>query len=85
MAWKKGRTALYGGRLAQFPDEPVAGSFAWVAKDTLVIKVCAYETPYHLTYTLKFDNDRLTLDSETNVAFGSTKRPTLTGKRDLGR
>jgi CubicO group peptidase (beta-lactamase class C family) len=78
--WKKGRAPLMGGRLAQFPDEPIAGTFAWPTDDTCVIKLCAYETPFHKTFTLKFDGDQMTLDSEANVAFGPTKRPQLIGR-----
>jgi hypothetical protein len=78
--WKKSRAPLFAGRLAQFPDEPMAGAFAWPSDDTCVIKLCAYETPYHTTLTLKFAGDSMSLDSETNVAFGPTKRPQLTGR-----
>jgi hypothetical protein len=78
--WKKGRAPLFGGRLAQFPDEPMAGTFAWSADDTCVLKFCAYETPFQLTLKLKFDGDQMTLDSEANVAFGPTKRPQLIGR-----
>jgi len=80
--WKKGRAPLMGGRLAEFPDEPTAGTFAWSGDDTCVIKLCAYETPYHTTHTLKFDGGEVTLDSETNVAFGPTKRPQLVGSAE---
>jgi CubicO group peptidase (beta-lactamase class C family) len=80
--WKKGRAPLYGGRLAQFPDEPIAGTFAWASDDVCVVKSCACETPYHTTLTLKFDGDQVTLDSETNVAFGPTKRPQLIGRAE---
>lgn len=79
--WKKARAAFPGGRLAQFPDEPVAGTFAWENKDTLVIEVCAYETPFHMTYKLTFDGDSVTLYSEANVTFGQTKQEPLVGKR----
>jgi hypothetical protein len=78
--WKKGRAPLFGGPLARFADEPTAGSFAWPAEDTCVIKLCAFETPYHTTLKLKFDGEQVTLDSETNVAFGPTKRPQLVGR-----
>jgi hypothetical protein len=78
--WKKGHAPLFGGRLAQFPDEPTAGTFAWSADDTCLIKSCAYETPYHTALTLKFDGDQLALDSETNVSFGPAKRPQLIGR-----
>jgi hypothetical protein len=80
--WKKGRAPLMGGRLAQFPDEPIAGTFAWSTDDTCVIKLCTYETPFHTTLTLNFDGDQLTLDSEANVAFGPTKRPQLIGQAE---
>ena len=80
-AWKKGRAPLLGGgRPAQFADEPTAGTFAWSTDGTCVIKLCAYETPYHTTLTLKFEGDQLMLDSETNVAFGPTKKPQLVGR-----
>jgi len=80
--WKKGRAPLMGGRLAQFPDEPVAGTFAWPLEDTCVIKFCGYETPFHTTLTLKFEGSQLTLDTEANVGFGGTKRPQLTGRAE---
>jgi hypothetical protein len=80
--WKKSRAPLFAGKLAQFADEPTAGSFAWPHDDTCLIKLCAYETPYHATLTLKFDRDQMTLDSETNVAFGPTKRPQLLGRAE---
>ncbi|HEY0455879.1 MAG TPA: serine hydrolase [Verrucomicrobiae bacterium] len=79
-AWKKSRAPLLVGKLAQFPDEPTAGAYAWSSEDTCVVKLCAYETPYHATLKFKFDGDQLTLDSETNVAFGPTKHPQLLGK-----
>lgn len=78
-AWKKGRAPLFAGPLAQFPDEPTAGTFAWPAEDTCVIKLCAFETPYHTTLTLKFSGNQVTLDSAMNVAFGPTQRPRLIG------
>jgi CubicO group peptidase (beta-lactamase class C family) len=80
--WRKGRAPVMGSRLSQLPDEPTAGSFAWTSNDTCVIKLCAYETPFHTTFTLKFDGDQLTLDSEANVAFGPTKRPQLVGRAE---
>jgi CubicO group peptidase (beta-lactamase class C family) len=78
--WKKGRAPLLGG--ARFPDEPMAGTFAWLADDTCVIKLCAYETPFHRTMTLKFDGDQVTLNLEANVANGPTKLPQLIGRAE---
>jgi hypothetical protein len=78
--WKKSRAPLLVGKLAQFPDEPTAAAFAWPHDDTCLIKLCACETSYHTTLTLKFDGDEVRLDSEVNVAFGPTKRPQLIGR-----
>lgn len=78
--WRQGRGVLPGGRLAQFPDEPLAGAFAWENEHTLVARVTAYETPFQLRLRFQFADDELTLDSETNVAFGPTRRPTLTAE-----
>jgi len=77
--WRKSRAPFFAGKLARFPDEPVAGTFAWPGEDTCAIKLCAFETPFHRMLNLKFDGDRLILDSELNVAFGSTKEPKLVG------
>lgn len=78
--WNKGRAAFPGGRLAQFPDEPIAGTYAWPSDNTLALKICAYQTPFNLTYRLKFEGDQVTLDAEANVSFGPTKQPTLVGR-----
>jgi CubicO group peptidase (beta-lactamase class C family) len=80
--WKKTRASFLGGRPGQFPDEPTAGTFAWPADDTCLIKLCAYETPFQTTFTLKFDADQVTLNSEANVAFGPTRRPQLVGQAE---
>jgi len=82
--WLKGRAPLTGGSLSQFPDEPVASTFGWTAPDTLEIKVCAYETPFHTIWRLKFEGDQVTLDREANVSFGPRKQPTLIGRTGAG-
>ena len=78
--WKKGRAPFVAGKLARFPDEPTAGTFAWSGDDTCALKLCVFETPYHRMLTLKFDGDRVVLDSELNVAFGPTKQAELIGR-----
>ena len=83
--WKTGRSPFPVGRLSDFKDEPVASSYAWTDESTLVLKVCAVETPFHLSFRLIFDGDRVTIDSESNVAFGPKVRPTLTGKISSSR
>lgn len=77
--WRPGRAYVPGMQLARLAEEPVAGTFAWTADDTLVIKACAYETPFHVTFTLKFADKTVTLDTQMNVAFGPTRQPTLVG------
>jgi hypothetical protein len=80
--WQKSRAPLIAGKLARFQDEPTAGTFAWSGDNTCVLKLCAFETPYHRTLTLKFEDSRVFLDSELNVAFGPTKQAQLTGQAD---
>ncbi|MBI1177716.1 serine hydrolase [bacterium] len=80
--WLKARGPYLGGALAQFPDEPLAGSFGWPSDNTCKIKVVAYETPFNTVLTLKFDGDQVAFDAEANVAFGPRKKPELIGKRD---
>jgi CubicO group peptidase (beta-lactamase class C family) len=80
--WQQSRAPFFAGKMAQFPDEPIAGTFAWNGDDTCVVKLCAIETPYQRTLTLKFDGNRVLLDSELNVAFGPTKQAQLIGQAD---
>ena len=79
-SWKTGRSPFPVGRLSDFKDEPAAGSYAWTDESTLVLKVCAVETPFHLTFEFTFKDDLVTIESESNVAFGPNKRPTLKGR-----
>lgn len=79
--WKRGR-APFSAPLAQFPDEPTAGTFAWSGENTCIIKLCAYETPFHTTLTLAFNGDQVTVSSEANVSFGPTKRAPVSGRAE---
>ncbi len=80
--WKLGRAPLIGDKVAEFPDEPFAGTIAWAGAEVCALKLCAIETPFHLMFTLKFSGNQLTLDAETNVAFGKTKLPQLVGRAE---
>jgi hypothetical protein len=80
--WRQSRVPFPAGRLAQFPDEPVAGTFAWPAEDTAEVKVCGYETPFNFTFRLKFEGDQVTLDREANVSFGPRKQAALIGRAE---
>jgi CubicO group peptidase (beta-lactamase class C family) len=73
--WKKGRMA-YG----PLSEQPAAVSGAWTADDTFAAKICFYETPFILTLNLKFTQNELRFDSQSNVGFGATKQRQLVGK-----
>ena len=77
--WKQGRAAYPASWPLRFPDESVAGTFAWVAEDTLVVKFCASETPGHMTFTMKVAADLVTCTAESNVAFAATRLKVLPG------
>jgi CubicO group peptidase (beta-lactamase class C family) len=82
-SWARSRDGFANGldHFLSVPTHPlVAASGAWTAPDTFTIKIAAYETPFYSTLSLRFDGDRLRLDSEHNVAFGPTKLPPLVGQ-----
>jgi hypothetical protein len=76
-AWRKGRMAW--GRLG---EQPVAASGAWTDDETFTAKLCFYETPYIATVRLVFAGEKLQFSVETNVGFGATKEPQLTGQME---
>jgi len=80
--WTRSRGPFGSGLSGAYTDEPLAASAAWAAEDTLVVKVCAYETPFYRTLRLRFADGQLTLDSEVNVGFGGTKQPQLIGQAE---
>jgi hypothetical protein len=73
--WKKSRAAF-----GDAPEQPLAASGAWTSDDTYVAKICYYETPFSRRVTLKFSNDQLQYESESNVGFGSGRTPRLLGR-----
>jgi CubicO group peptidase (beta-lactamase class C family) len=75
-AWQKCRVAY--GRLH---EQPAAVSGAWTADDTFTAKICFYETPFIITVRLKFADDKLFVDFDSNVALDPTKQkqPQLVG------
>ncbi|RPI35294.1 MAG: class C beta-lactamase-related serine hydrolase [Chloroflexota bacterium] len=72
--WVDGVTALG----APAPMK-AAASGAWIADDTFVLAICAYETPFTISYTCRFEDDKLHCAVKTNVAFGPTERKPLLG------
>ncbi len=71
--WIRGETA-WGG----FPAAPTAASGGWKGK-TFTLKLCFYETPFIVTNRFTVEEDTVTFESESNVGFGPTKFPSLTG------
>lgn len=81
-AWVRSTTGFANGmeRLLAVPAKPaVALSAGWTADSVFTLKIVATETPYYSTLTFGFHGDRLTIDSEHNVAFVPTKLPRLEG------
>lgn len=79
-AWRKGRIPDTTFAHAVPADQPVAASGAWLESDTWSARLLFYETPFAVTVRLRFAGDLVFYDSESNVAFGSTKLPQLTGR-----
>lgn len=79
--WMTGRADL--GLLARAPlmamltDEPVAARVAWPEPAVCAIKICAYETPFSFLIRLELEGDHLTVEGESNVAFGPSKWPVM--------
>jgi CubicO group peptidase (beta-lactamase class C family) len=72
-AWRKGTVTIRG------VAEPIAASGAWTASDTYTLVVSRYHTPFATTYKLRFDNDRLSVDSEQNVGPADTRTAHMVG------
>jgi hypothetical protein len=77
--WQEGTTAW-----DRQPPQPAATAGGWTG-DTFVAKICFYETPFIVTLKLKYSEGKLLMQSETNVGFGSTKRPELVGVVEASR
>lgn len=73
--WRKGRAAW-----GTMPEQPVAASGAWTENDTFTAKICFYETPFSMTVRLKFSENEVRYDDESNVRFGARKPIQLVGK-----
>jgi len=63
-------------------NTPAAASGAWIAPDTLRIRVYLYETPYSVTYTMAFKGDDITVIRTTNVNMGMAGSVEWRGRRD---
>ena len=72
--WQEGRVAW-----GTMPQQSAAIAGGWT-NDKFTAKICFYETPFIVTVRLKFSGNDVTVNSESNVGFGSTKLPELVGK-----
>jgi CubicO group peptidase (beta-lactamase class C family) len=83
--WQLG-TTNYGGRSAAplspngHAGSPIAVHGAWTGEDTYALTICFYETPFVLTLTARFTDDRVLLETRQNVSFGPTEQPPLEGQ-----
>lgn len=57
----------------------VAASGAWSDEQTYVAELYWYETPFRRTLTCRFDGDRVVIEQQLNVGFGTTALPRLEG------
>ncbi|HET9707967.1 MAG TPA: serine hydrolase [Gemmatimonadales bacterium] len=82
-AWTKSRGGFTDGlsEVLSVPENPlVAASGAWTGDSVFSVKLALYQTPYGETLTFRFDGDRLALNREYNVSFGTTTQPQLVGQ-----
>jgi len=64
------------------PAHPaIAASGAWTSDSVFTLKLVATETPFYSTMTFRFDGERVLVDSQQNVGFGTTTAPQIVGKR----
>ena len=75
--WEKCRLSY-----CPFPEQEAAVCGSWKAKDVFTVKVCFYETPFILTLTMKFSDSKLSVETQRNVGFGSTRQKELVGKSE---
>lgn len=61
------------------PAQPVAASGAWTSTSEYTSKLPLYTTPFTMTMKFQFDGDKIKIETESNVSFGPTKFPSLTG------
>ena len=76
-SWTKGTAAL-----GPIDPGPTATTGAWTSPDTITAHVAFATTPFIATMKLKFTDKEVQLTTQTNVGFGPTRLPTLTGKFD---
>ena len=81
--WVRSRTAFNNGidrMLSVLPQPAVAASGGWTTDSTFTVKLIAPETPFYSTLVFTFDGDKLFLDTDYNVSFGTRTLPRMEAK-----
>jgi hypothetical protein len=65
--------------LSVTPPVAIGASGGWSTDSVFTVKLVAPETPFYSTMSFRFDGNRLVLDGENNVSFGTRKLATLVG------
>jgi CubicO group peptidase (beta-lactamase class C family) len=68
-AWTRGTLALGG------PPAPVAASGAWADERTYAVQMWWPETPWRVSWSCRFDGDRVRIEREVNVSFPGRPAP----------
>jgi hypothetical protein len=81
--WVRARTSFQQRISNQFsaPEQGIAASGAWTARDVFSAKLCFHESPYTLTGRFTFTGKELFIDFEHNLRWGETRRPRITGQQ----
>jgi CubicO group peptidase (beta-lactamase class C family) len=82
-AWVRNSSGFANGieRMLSVPERlQVAASGSWTADSVFRLKLVAPETPFYSTLDLQFAGDRVVVEGEQNVSFGTTRMPKVEGK-----
>jgi CubicO group peptidase (beta-lactamase class C family) len=75
--WANGIDAMLGVA----PHPAISASGAWASDSVFTLELVAPETPFYSTMRFTFSGDRLVLDGEQNVSFGTREMKRLEGRR----
>jgi hypothetical protein len=67
--------------LSVAPHPAISASGAWASDSVFSLRLVAPETPFYSTMRFTFSGDRLVLDGEQNVSFGTRELGRLEGRR----
>jgi CubicO group peptidase (beta-lactamase class C family) len=80
-SWAAGRMTFAQDIVEKPEEQPVAASGAWTEDGVYKAKLIFYQTPFYVTFALKFSGDQLLFDTEYNVVRrGPAKQPQLIGQ-----